>query len=317
MLVPAKKPAIAVGTPKAATEAEIRETISKALVPRVVGNPLPKVQHLDAANSNFLKIMVFGEPGSGKTDAIVGFLLAGLKIFVLTTDLGGSGLITVSNRLKALDREDLLANIKNVDLNEVPHIITFLEHPEKVYPEIYEFDPDMLVWEGFSFFQTVVLDEYVLETEQIGKSEIELRDKGLFAVQTDWNAMRRGAMRYSNKFLQMHNKQTGQLWHKYMTFQEDMPERDKEGKELSTYKRKPLLYTAANTLMRAGFDLVIHMAVLQGSQGKIDYKYRTQSSPTLYAKNRGMAILPEEPADMQALWFKINPRLNPIPEVQP
>lgn len=307
MLVNVKKPAIPVGTPKAVTEVETREIISKTLAPRLVGNPLPKVQHLDASNSSFLKIMAFGEPGSGKTDAIVGFLLAGLKIFVLTTDLGGSGLVTVSNRLKALGREDLLVNIKNVDLNEVPHIITFLEHPENVYPEIYEFNPDMLVWEGYSFFQTVVLDEYVLETEQIGKSEIELRDKGLFAVQTDWNAMRRGSMRYSNKFLQMHNKQTGKLWHKYMTFQEDMPERDKEGKELTTYKRKPLLYTAANTLIRAGFDLVIHMAVLHGSQGKIDYKYRTQSSPQLYAKNRAMPILPEEPANMSLLWEKINP----------
>src|SRR5512139_1676099 len=62
------------------------------------------------------KAMLYGRGGTGKTYAMVPLLLDGLKIFVLTTDIGGDGLATVEAELRYMGRTDLLRNVREVTL---------------------------------------------------------------------------------------------------------------------------------------------------------------------------------------------------------
>jgi hypothetical protein len=271
--------------------------------------PRPSVRNPVEDRAAGIKIMMYGMPGVGKTKALKGFMDSGLKVFCLETDLGGSGLVTIANEYAREGRLDYYEqHCRPLLLTDYEHVEEFLEKPELFDPGIYEWNPDMISWEGFSFFQTVMLDEHILSIDALGKegSVPQLREEGLFAVQPDWNAIRRDTMRKAHKFFAMRDNTRNKNWHKYITLQEGDPEKDEKGNVKQTYKKQPLLYTNAKTLIAGGCDLVCNAVALPSADGKgTKFVYRTQASEKLSAKNRGFDILPEEPADMEKLWQKL------------
>jgi hypothetical protein len=266
---------------------------------------------LDDDEGDWHKVMTYGLPGTGKTYVIIGYLLNGEKVYVMNTDLGGNGLGTVKRHLKKIGRTDLLKNLAFVDLADYDEVEVFLTNPTKVVNsdefDLWAWAPTVLVWEGYSFFQQVHVDEKVLSMAAVAKdgvSKVELRNEGMFAVEADWNAIRRLTIRHANKFLNIHNPVTGQRIHKYVTFQEKDPEKDSEGKVKIGGKVLPMLWTGAATLMSAGFDLVIHTVGKNKADGA-EYFYECVQTDTKYGKNREYPLKGIAPADWTSIWAKI------------
>lgn len=273
-----------------------------------------KTYRLDDEDGNWIKVMSYGPPGAGKTNLILGMLLNGERVYVVNTDMGGNGLGTIKRRLKKMGRADLLANIAFADFSTYEEFQAFIENPEVVNSDtfkLWDFNPTVLVWEGVSFWQIALLDEEVLSHASVakdGQSNVELRNEGMFAERADWNVIRRLTIRTANHFLNIHNPYTGDRVSKYCTFQESEPEKDDKGKLVINGKVKPLIYTAANTLMGAGFDLIVQLVARNkgiGADSSTDFLYRTLANDRVYGKNRAFDVPPEMPADPEDLWKRL------------
>src|SRR5476651_2759315 len=72
----------------------------------------------------FKKVLLQGNTGTGKTRTLAEVLQTvnrdgrPTRVFVASTDIGGSGLSTVEDRLRAVGRPELLSNIVNVDFDD-------------------------------------------------------------------------------------------------------------------------------------------------------------------------------------------------------
>lgn len=277
-----------------------------------------RTKSLASDEADYLKILMYGKWGSGKTRALVGFLVAGLRIFVFGTDFGGNGLRTVKEALRDLGREDLLANLQYVDFDNYEDFDYVLEHPESLEIEeadgkvknIYEWNPDLLVLEGIHNMQMTLLDEYILSmslpTKEDGsKKENELREAGLLAEQRDWDAVRRGTTRPINKFLNLHDHTRNKVWHKYVTVLIADARTDQKTKEY--IPEGPWLQGAARKVIGSGFDLILQCVEKRdiGNKTNVSYYYKCVNDGTAEGKRRGLPVDPIEPADMEKLWKKI------------
>lgn len=275
-------------------------------------------RRLSDAKGRWVKILMYGQSGTGKTDAIRGFLKAGLKVLVISTDLGGDGLSTVYNNLQEEGLLSLGDNLVHADFPTWDDMADFLNKPESYdlsdlgFKDIYAFDPDIIVWEGFSGFQLYQLDSKVLDmapNRKEGKTNVsEQREAGLVAEQTDWGAIKRGTIDAIGDFMKLHNHFTGKAWHKYMTCLESEPD-DKNP------KRRPLLQGAAGKLLEAMFDIIIEakrkeVAGSEPGKPKIVYSYNCVGHDGLCAKSRGYKLDAVETPDMLKLWTKIKTQIG-------
>lgn len=285
--------------------------------------------------AKWVKICGYGHTGGGKTTAITKFLKAGLKVLVITTDFGGSGMSTVFNDLEdELNPPDgksrpiitqsqydtYLANLVHMDLESYEQVIEFLEDPNRLFSEalgedLYTgFDPDMLVWDGFSGFQQIHLSLYIGDMTPAGKegkSVSEGRDSGLQFETQDWGMIRNGTLRPLNQFLGLHNKTTGKAWHKYITMQEGI---SKQNKLTLDFSRGPMLQGASRDLIEPAFDIIVRMRhrAPEGKEpaGKRVYIYECEGNDGIVAKSRSYGLDPIEPGDMSLVWAKIKKRLD-------
>ena len=272
---------------------------------------------LDTPQKQGIKILGWGDTGEGKTYALIGFLLHGLRIFVVETDLGGSGISTVSIHLKEMGRSDLLKNIACVPLN-YKGIDAFISDPNQVRiggVPLYEWGPDLIAWEGFSIWQTVDLDEFILSMPSASaKREKEtgdfkmtpIREEGLHADPVDYDAIKRGTFQVLRRFLSLNNDLTGKIWHKYVTCHEQERRKNPQGQYIDD-KTQPYLLGMARKLIPAAFDVVLNMdskPVVGSTPPRVEHFYAIQSSEKT-SKVRGYKLNPTEPGDMFALWGKI------------
>ena len=251
--------------------------------------------------NDYLKILAYGIPGVGKTNAISGLLRHNLRVFVCSTDFGGSGLRTVKANLR--DKVECLDNLFEYEFQSYSEFSQFLQDPSIIDiddQDIYSFNPDFLVWEGMSNWQQNMLDDYVLDMEPGTKNSSKQRLEGLRAEQQDWDAIKRGTNRSLDTFLKLHNVKTGKSWHKYVTCHEGEAKQDNLTGEL---RRDPLIQGGARSSIGGAFDLVIQM-VKTGSEDKTKYEY-ILSTPKAMTKSRGFKFKPREEGDMYKLWQEI------------
>lgn len=287
-----------------ASAAELQAKVSGAAA-ALPGKKKLQARSLAKPEDDYLKIMGFGEPGTGKTEAIWGFLDAGLKVFVASTDFGGNGLRTIKEKARKLGREELLKSLSYFDFADYNQFAAFVEDPGIIEVDgqsLYDWAPDLISWDGGSNWQVNMLDEKVLDLAPGTKNSSEARLEGLRAEQQDWDSIKRGTFRTVNDFLQLHNKKTGQRWHKYVTFYEMDTTGKEEGKP---GKRMAYVAGGAKNFLAGGFDLVIRMVKVSKLDGKEEFKYICSTTTKDAAKNRGLNVATEEPADMKALWQKI------------
>lgn len=260
------------------------------------------------------KIFMYGASGTGKTKAITGFLKAGLKVAVLSTEAGGHGLRTVRADLLAEGKPELLDNLVFFDLAIYQEVKAFIENfaelPLGDGKTMVDFNPDLLAWDGLSNFQTNYIDEYVLSKDYAGKVDKaggQMREEGLVAGEKDWDAIGRVSKRVLDDFLHLQAVSLKPL-HYYINaweYEPATPQPGREVKQADTIYR-PALVGATRTQVAGYFDFVFR-SVRKYPIGKKELTYEyVIASPDCVSKQRGNDLQPTEPADMEALWKKIN-----------
>jgi len=278
------------------------------------------VKSFDELKSTGIRILGYGDVGSGKTLAILGFLQAGLKVLYIPCEIGaGDGLLTLHCAMQDRGLLDLKKNLFVVGgLRTYADYATFLDDPTTDFPEVYDVGIDLAAFDSFSVFQLLHVAAEVepeLNKEDTYHEQLKLDSQA-------WGRLKNATVKNLNRFNRLNNVKTGQAWHKYLTCLEGDKEKvagtglnqTKEGAKLD-----PAKYTAMTTLMLQGaskkltesaFDVIIEMRVREkvaaaGNKMERVYEYQLQASEKLTAKARGLALDPIEDGDMFKLWQKI------------
>ncbi len=298
------KPAI---TPIAAIVAAAGRTIKK---------PLPPARPLSDASQDFRKIASFAFSGRGKTYFLIGLLRAGLKVYVAETDMGGSGLATVREALRDSGELHLLDNLMSRDFAGQDCYENFkafcdtgnetVSTLDGVSMSLWDWDPDFLVWEGLSNWQARYCNDKILsyDATRVGDKASDLRKAGIaLEGYGDWDGIQNETLRHIDRFLCLHNPNTGKRIHKYVTFQSDRQDEDLLTGE---NKRGPLMKGRARGYLVGGFDLIIEITSTAIGQN-VKYQYKCELGGSSVAKKRGLHVEPAMEADSCKLWELIKP----------
>ena len=257
-------------------------------------------------NADYVKILLFGATGTGKTKAIADLLELGHTILAVSCDIGGEGFTSVRQWLKKRGKEELLKNCFYFELPTYQDVEDFCSNPKGFWPDIYNHDIDTLVLDGYSTFQICHVQDMALEMDG-GRNSVEARTAGLRAETTDWGVIKNASVKNLNKFLLLRNETTGKTWHKLIT----CLEQEKEVTKGSDAKIiAPMLQGAAAKLLEPCFDLIMRTskAVKTGEGGKKEVQYFYEldgTSNKIVTKSRGLEFEPKEPGDMTKIFTSI------------
>lgn len=254
-----------------------------------------------------IKLFFYGNWGTGKSYTIVDLIKLGYKILVISTDIGGSGLLSVKVALQ--DREDLLeTNLREIVLDNDDEVQDFIAKPEAFFPDIYDYDPDFVVWDGFSAWQQVGLSERIGAMPNISEKRTVATavEEGLQFEQAQWGMVRNATFRAVHKFCSLNNRKTGKVWHVIITAQEGLKSKSKgDNKSELTETKMPLVQGSGGVLMGGAFDLIIRTKKeVSIDTGKTKFMYQIQSENAM-SKARGFTLPNEMVANMADLWSKI------------
>lgn len=257
----------------------------------------------------YLKLLFFGNPGTGKTYIVKALLELGFKVLVVTTDVGGDGLNAVIIPMRAADTWDRFKkNLRSVELSGYEEVKDFFVEPDKTIPDIYEWDPDFIFWDGLSGWQQIDVSTYVgdMTPERSGgKGVSDARESGLQFEQADWGQVRNATVRGVDDFCSMRNKVTNRMWNKIATSHESVKSKGAslgggfvEGKE-------PLLQGAGGRIILGAFDVVARTTIVSDPMdedgSKRTFYYVLQPHQNLAAKVRGFVLPPKMKADAKQL----------------
>lgn len=264
-------------------------------------------------------IMLFGDGGTGKTFMVVGLLQAGLKVFGIGTDFGNNGFITIYNYFYDHPEEaHLLDNFIEITL-DADGLMEFARRPEDVVIEladgtktnIYDFNPDVIFWDGVSSWQMTELEARICGLNDFLREDSDFKD---------WRSTQNGTLFPMMRIMKLEGKD-GKPWSKIMTFaSEKSPKYEKtEFKDAKgapvravvsgSNKNGPMLHTKVRDLSIFGFDLCMETSV-QDLGNKKTFYYTSNSSEKL-VKSRGWN-LPDTPINVtdENFWLKyIAPRI--------
>ncbi len=287
------------------------------VVAKTMAMPLPKgkkkLKSTSLADdaSEYVKALVQGNTGTGKS-----FTLAEIaqtethagtptKIFVASTDIGGNGLKSVKDRLLAVGRSDLIANIEWVEFPDYKTFAAFTTNPDDVVEiqgkSFWEWDPDVIAWDGLANFQESHIWRYIMAMDALAKDSHETRDEGVQAGMAEWGQIRRCTILQIDQFIALHNP-SGKKIHKLVTCLMDS---GKESKLTHEVQKGPLIMGAARDYVGPAFDFILTAEALVKPGSKApEFRYQCNVGSNVMAKVRGAAIPPEvlAKADMKTIW---------------
>ncbi len=270
--------------------------------------PRAKVRRFDEEEVEmYLKLMVFGNPGTGKTYIVRALLELGFKVLVATTDVGGDGLNAIIIPMRAAGTWDKFKhNLRSVELSGYDEVKSFWTSPETVMPDVYDWDPDFIFWDGMSGWQQIDVSTYVGDmTPESKKGVSEARESGLQFEQQDWGQVRNATVRGVDAFCSMRNKKTGRPWHKVATSHESVKSKGAAAGGGFVEGKEPLLQGAGGRIILGAFDLILRSTVtsdpLDEDGSKRKFQYILQPHQNLAAKVRGFALPPKMDADAKVL----------------
>lgn len=273
----------------------------------------PQVKRLSDTSSRYIKIGLYGPPGSGKTFGLVPLVVEhGLKVLVISTDVGGDGLSTVVAELNRQGKGNLAeTHVYHITLSTYEEFVEFTEKPELFFPEVYDVGIDVLCWDGYSGFQQHQVSEYVDTLDTIRDRE------GAVIVQKYWGEIRTASVKTLNKYLYMHNRKDGKLWHKYLTCLVDDRAKEeslaaaideKAKAKLPKEQKVPFVQGSAAKLIEPAFDFFALTGTRRIADPKdstkrtLEYIYKVVSSDKQKAKVRGVEFPDIIPANMGTVW---------------
>ena len=262
------------------------------------------------------KLMLFGDPGSGKTSFLTDLVdTFDEKLLVISTEQGGGGLITVANELEARGKiEKFHSNVFSIDLADYRQVLEiFLLDPDpdtgkkiprlyRFYPELREFRPTVLVWEGLTNFQQALVN-----LELLGEKEMEMEEKERWAY---WGTMKTTTFRIHHDFLSCTDPDY--QWHHILTIHEtEDAERDGKGKVTKVLGVKPEIQGGGTRAIYQAYNLIVRTVKrridvpLKGIE--TSYEYITKAKATEeWEKCRGYELPPSFPADSARVWNELN-----------
>lgn len=288
----------------------------EAIVAKTMAIALPKgKKKLQASTlgdgSDDIKILIQGHTGAGKTLTVSSLLRttnpdgSPTRVFVASTDIGGQGLRSVKEDLLAKGLGHLMKNLKWFHFRDYETFAAFTSDPACVEIDgkpFWDFDPNVLVWDGLANFQESHVWRYIMDLEPLAKDSTEVRDAGVQAGQAEWGQIRRVTILQTDLFVSLQHLTKGKPLHKLVTV---LMDDGKESKLTKETKQGPLIMGAARDYIGPAFDVILTARALQAPMAKVaTYSYTCEVGGKAIAKVRGQK-LPEEPlrnADFKALW---------------
>lgn len=291
------------------------EVATQQIVSKLAGTTPKKYsvksgKDMRAEDASF-NLLVYGESGMGKTKIAVDLLLLGFKVVLVDTDFGRKSKETIQNyfydhpeHMKFYDN-----NLMVIDDLDVEGVMAFCRNPASIYPEIYDWNPDVLFWDGMSAYQQGDLEA------DLCRDDFKRDD----ADYSTWRGSRNGTIFPLMKFLNQHNINTNKQWHKVVTLMED--ERVDRRKGASAAEKKkgediivgsetkgPMLNTTARDLAGAGFSIVLQC--LKTTLGnEVTFKYITRGAKIISKDRFGLPA--ELPGDFKEVYRKyIEPKIK-------
>ncbi len=277
----------------------------------------PKIKILGDTWDDFnvgFNLLLYGSPGTGKTHFLSALVESGEKVLIVTTDAGGNVAINTikANLIRAKGanaKQWLTDHLRFVYIpvgDQVGEgrdsIVSFFSEIDKdPNHELWQFKPTVLVWEGFSTYQSnYIVDEF---------------DDSDGAVENfkQWGKINTATIRDSEQFFKIASKYSAALI-RVVTCQEGIKSvmvkvgTDREGKPImEREKRKtgePHLQTGAAQFFRAAFDGVIRMD--KTPEGKFIYEIVTQGT----AGKQRVILPPKMDADPMKVWSEFKTQLG-------
>lgn len=263
------------------------------------------------------KLMIFGEPGSGKTNFLVSLVTQfDEKLLVVSTEQGGGGLSTLANGLAAAScPEKFHTNVFSIDLSDYSQVVdVFLRDVDpktgkKIprlyahYPELRDFRPTVLVWEGMTNFQGTQVN-----SELLGEKEMELNDNERWAY---WGTVKTTTSRVHSDFLSCTDPDY--QWHHILTVHEmEDVTRDSNGKVTKVNGVKPEIAGGGARAVYQAYNLILNTMKTRKEDPvtkKVNttYTYRTQAKGSEdWEKCRGYDLEGAFAADAGKVWGEMN-----------
>jgi hypothetical protein len=277
------------------------QTTTKQPTPPVVGKaPRFKINSLFSKPDITEAVLIYGPQGSGKTYTLVEMLRAGERILLMSTDLGGSGASTIQNVLRT-ENNELLENIREVVLVTHEEVEAFLA---EVPAEIWEFNPTVIVWDGFSNYQTNMVLDAVGDMKDHKNTVTDARDEGAAFDQQDWGIVKRLSARSIQAFLALHNPVTRQFPVRVVTCWQEVNTKTLNGITTVTPVKRPMLVGQLKYGLGAGFGLVVLTKLTRDEKGNKKYSYIVEGHDTGFDKIRVKNLKTEEES-FQTIWKEI------------
>lgn len=205
-------------------------------------SPIYRIQSLDEYEP-FLRLYTWGTSGSGKTFLLALLIEAGYRVLVLNSDVGGPGLNTAIVYLRQRGKAHLMKNVKVVPVVDYKSVERFLENPAAYYngatggQDIWDFNPEIIAWEGFGNFQQVHVWNHVADLTG-GKKTKEGDLDGLALGTLDYQLVMTATHQCIDSFCRIQSPRTGRYPHKIWQAHVDEGLLDMEGQKVSQEKAK-------------------------------------------------------------------------------
>jgi len=219
-----------------------------------------------------INYLLFGESESGKTSTAANLAAADQRVFILFTDLGNdngiSGAQVYANLKKS--SEKFKDNVAWISLDDVEQVSKFVEDPTSVVDGFWDFNPDFILWDGFSFHQQMnIIPDVEEDTNSDDASE------GSFETYKGWGKVKNRTVRTLGNFLSLRNP-NGKALHKIVTTAVKYAS-EKVGPDKSEVRAQhhPDISGAASKFIRYGFDAVIETV---REKGVFEFRLDTSSA---------------------------------------
>ncbi len=288
----------------------------EAIVAKAMALPLPKGKKKLQATTlgegcEDIKVLLLGHTGAGKTKCISDVLQTDnpdgtpTRVFVASTDIGGQGLRSVKDDLVARGLPERMKNLKWLHFRDYETFAAFTTDPSCVEIDgkpFWDFDANVLAWDGLANFQESMVWRYIMDLEPLAKESTESRDAGVQAGQAEWGQIRRISIQQLDLFVSLQHPIKGKPLNKLVTCLLDQGKESKLSKETTI---GPLIMGAARDYIGPAFDVILTAQAKQAPGSKeTKYYYSCDIGGKFVAKIRGQK-LPEEllaKADMKGIW---------------